>query len=222
MNENNWRPRMFNELTGSHNERSNRASLSVRSFAFARNQINQLNTISIIMYEKPRTTQFRATKMWNNLVQNFRSSIKLKKKRHFFKTYQNCFSSSDAITCMLEILQQQASGSESSSSVTRTQAMTILQSLYNAKIFSDIKEDSSRTGANDPKQFLDNNKIFKLLPQTEENILPTVTAFDDTKSLGTPANNETKASFSPSSVLELMYAFARQKRKQSSMSLFKP
>ena len=39
--------------------------------------------------------------------------------------------------------------------------MTILQSLYNAKIFSDIKEDSSRTGANDPKQFLDNNKIFK-------------------------------------------------------------
>ncbi|CAF4510660.1 unnamed protein product, partial [Rotaria magnacalcarata] len=49
------------------------------------------------MYEKPKAPQFRATKMWNSLVQNFRSSIKLKKKRHFFKTYQNCFSSSDAI-----------------------------------------------------------------------------------------------------------------------------
>jgi len=89
------------------------------------------------MYEKPKTPQFRATRMvhfflyymflkivsniffqWNNLVQNFRSSIQLKKKRHFFKTYQNCFSSSDAITCMLNILQQQSSGNNSSS-VTR-------------------------------------------------------------------------------------------------------
>ncbi|CAF3942923.1 unnamed protein product [Rotaria magnacalcarata] len=111
------------------------------------------------MYEKPKAPQFRATKMWNSLVQNFRSSIKLKKKRHFFKTYQNCFSSSDAITCMVNILQQQSSGS-SSSLVTRTQAITMLQSLYNAKIFSDIKDDSKRTDASDPKQFLD-NKIFK-------------------------------------------------------------
>jgi hypothetical protein len=92
------------------------------------------------MYEKPKTPQFRATKMvnfflvytyifiylnflsyfqWNNLVQNFRSSIKLKKKRHFFKTYQNCFSSSDAISCMLTILQQQQSSGNNSSSVTR-------------------------------------------------------------------------------------------------------
>jgi len=45
----------------------------------------------------------------------------------------------------------------------RTQAMTILQSLYNAKIFSDIKDDSNRTDANDPRQFLDNNKIFKYI-----------------------------------------------------------
>ncbi|UJR20894.1 hypothetical protein I4U23_024003 [Adineta vaga] len=174
------------------------------------------------MYEKPRTPQFRATRMWNNLVQNFRSSIKLKKKRHFFKTYQNCFSSSDAITCMLEILQQQASGSENGSSVTRTQAISILQSLYNAKIFSDIKDNSARIDINDPRQFLDNNKIFKLLPQTEESVLPTVTTCDDTKSMGLPSNNETKTSFSPSSVFELMYAFARQKRRQNSMSLFKP
>ncbi len=41
--------------------------------------------------------------------------------------------------------------------------MTILQSLYNAKIFSDIKDDSNRTDANDPRQFLDNNKIFKYI-----------------------------------------------------------
>ncbi|CAF1150427.1 unnamed protein product [Adineta steineri] len=173
------------------------------------------------MYEKPKTPQFRATKMWNNLVQNFRASIKLKKKRHFFKTYQNCFSSSDAVTCMLNILQQQSSGSNASS-VTRTQAITILQSLYNAKIFSDIKDDSTRIDANDSKQFLDNNKIFKLLPQAEENLFPTVPTLDDNKSLSLPSNNETKTSFSPSSVFELMYAFARQKRRQNSISLFKP
>jgi len=41
--------------------------------------------------------------------------------------------------------------------------MTILQSLYNAKIFSDIKDDSNRIDANDPRQFLDNNKIFKYI-----------------------------------------------------------
>ncbi|CAF1227263.1 unnamed protein product [Rotaria magnacalcarata] len=172
------------------------------------------------MYEKPKAPQFRATKMWNSLVQNFRSSIKLKKKRHFFKTYQNCFSSSDAITCMVNILQQQSSGS-SSSLVTRTQAITMLQSLYNAKIFSDIKDDSKRTDASDPKQFLD-NKIFKLLPQTEENIFPLVATVEDNKLIGSTSNDETKTSFSPSSVFELMYAFARQKRKLHTFSLFKP
>jgi hypothetical protein len=61
---------------------------------------------------------------------------------------------------MVNILQEQSSGSNSSSA-TRTQAITILQSLYNAKIFSDIKDDSHRIDANGPKQFLDNNKIFK-------------------------------------------------------------
>lgn len=43
----------------------------------------------------------------------------------------------------------------------RTQAITMLQSLYNAKIFSDVKDDSKRTDVNDPKKFLDNNKFFK-------------------------------------------------------------
>ena len=61
---------------------------------------------------------------------------------------------------MVNILQEQSSGSNGSSA-TRTQAITILQSLYNAKIFSDIKDESNRIDANDPKQFLDNNKIFK-------------------------------------------------------------
>jgi len=65
-------------------------------------------------------------------------------------------------------------------------------------------------------------EYFRLLPQTEENIFPTVTTFDDNKSIGLPSHNETKTSFSPSSVFELMYAFARQKRKQNSISLFKP
>ena len=62
---------------------------------------------------------------------------------------------------MLNILQQQSSGSNNGSSVTRTQAISILQSLYNAKIFSDIKDDSARPDATDQRQFLDNNKIFK-------------------------------------------------------------
>jgi hypothetical protein len=65
-------------------------------------------------------------------------------------------------------------------------------------------------------------EYFRLLPQTEENIFPTVTTVDDNKSIGSTINNETKTSFSPSSVFELMYAFARQKRKQNSISLFKP
>ena len=80
---------------------------------------------------------------------------------------------------MINILQQQESGVNSSSSVTRlvrgsshrpwsivrvsrTQAITLLQSLYNAKIFSDIKDDPHRMSINDdPRQFLDNNKIFR-------------------------------------------------------------
>ncbi|CAF5225885.1 unnamed protein product, partial [Rotaria magnacalcarata] len=75
--------------------------------------------------------------------------------------------------------------------------------------------------ASDPKQFLD-NKIFKLLPQAEENIFPLVATVEDNKLIGSTSNDETKTSFSPSSVFELMYAFARQKRKLHTFSLFKP
>ncbi len=58
--------------------------------------------------------------------------------------------------------------------------------------------------------------IFRLLPQTDENILSIGSTSDDSKSLG--GSDETKSSFS---VIELMYAFARQKRKLNSISLFK-
>ena len=62
--------------------------------------------------------------------------------------------------------------------------------------------------------------ISRLSPQTEENIFPTVTTFDDNKSIEF-VSNETKNSFSPSSVFGLIYAFARQKRKNTSVNLFK-
>jgi hypothetical protein len=43
---------------------------------------------------------------WNELVTGFRSTIELKKYRrnYFTQTYEQCFSSSDAIHCMINVL----------------------------------------------------------------------------------------------------------------------
>ena len=55
---------------------------------------------------KSKKSSFHATNVWNDLVAGFRSRIELRKYRrnYFTPTYEQCFSSLDAINCMVNVL----------------------------------------------------------------------------------------------------------------------
>lgn len=48
---------------------------------------------------------YRATKLWNGIIKLFRNEMVCKKHRKNFKTYQNCFTASEAVDFLHKQLQ---------------------------------------------------------------------------------------------------------------------
>ncbi|CAF0830738.1 unnamed protein product [Didymodactylos carnosus] len=104
---------------------------------------------------------------------------------------------------MLNILQKHAKSSQEN--ITRSQAVNLLNTFYEAKIFSDVKDDLNVS----KKRFVEDDRIYRLLPSTDENVFQSFIQPPDVN------KQTTNLSPSPSSVFELMYAYAKQKRKYS-------
>lgn len=51
-----------------------------------------------------RQTKYKATKIWNELLQSFRTHMCCKKHRRNLRTYENCFTGSSATDVMYELL----------------------------------------------------------------------------------------------------------------------
>ncbi|XP_028417650.1 DEP domain-containing protein 1B-like isoform X2 [Dendronephthya gigantea] len=79
---------------------------------------------------------FRATKMWNELVRNFKTGIRLKKKRWRMKYYEDCFSGSDALAWIHDFLKLNPNFNQND--VSRTQAKLLCQKLLQNNVFEDI------------------------------------------------------------------------------------
>ena len=54
---------------------------------------------------KATTSTFKATMVWNNLVDTFKSKMQCKKKRQNLKIYEECVTGSSAVDTMHSILQ---------------------------------------------------------------------------------------------------------------------
>lgn len=51
------------------------------------------------------SNQYRATRLWNDLIRDFQSNIFCKKHRRYLKTHDNCFTGATAIDVMHTLLQ---------------------------------------------------------------------------------------------------------------------
>ncbi|XP_056408429.1 DEP domain-containing protein 1B [Hyla sarda] len=98
---------------------------------------------------------YRATKLWNETIELFRSGMTQKKHRVHFKTYDRCFTASEAVDWLHELLQcNQNFGPE----VTRSQTIQLLKKFLKNHVIEDVK---GRWGKED---FEDNSSLYRFPP----------------------------------------------------------
>ncbi|XP_069605136.1 DEP domain-containing protein 1B isoform X3 [Ranitomeya imitator] len=98
---------------------------------------------------------YRATKLWNETIELFRSGMTQKKHRLHFKTYDRCFTATEAVDWLHELLQcNQNFGPE----VTRGQTIQLLKKFLKNHVIEDVK---GRWGKED---FEDSNSLYRFPP----------------------------------------------------------
>lgn len=79
---------------------------------------------------------YRATKLWNEVTKYFRAGMPVKKHRQHFKSYGNCFTATDAVDWLHELLRNNSNfGPE----VTRHQTLQLLRKFLKNHVIEDLK-----------------------------------------------------------------------------------
>ncbi|XP_052016068.1 DEP domain-containing protein 1B [Apodemus sylvaticus] len=100
---------------------------------------------------------YRATRLWNETVELFRARMPLRKHRCRFKSYEHCFTASEAVDWLHELLRNsQNFGPE----VTRKQTVQLLRKFLKNHVIEDIK---GKWGQED---FEDNRHLYRFPPSS--------------------------------------------------------
>ncbi|KAF4803096.1 hypothetical protein TURU_020591 [Turdus rufiventris] len=100
---------------------------------------------------------YRATRLWNEIIELFRAGMPLRKHRCRFKSYERCFKASEAVDCLHELLGcNQNFGPE----VTRDQTVKLLKKFLKNHVIEDIK---GRWGKED---FEDDGHLYRFPPSS--------------------------------------------------------
>lgn len=83
--------------------------------------------------------QFRATKVWNTIVSAVKQELPVGKKRRGLKSFDNCFSGTDAVTWTLNYLKKNKDLLSGSPEVTREKVTLLLQKFIEQKIVLDVR-----------------------------------------------------------------------------------
>ncbi|XP_061474635.1 DEP domain-containing protein 1B isoform X2 [Rhineura floridana] len=98
---------------------------------------------------------YRATRLWNETIELFRDGMPLRKHRCHFKSYERCFTASEAVDWLHRLLRHNQNFSPE---VTRTQAVQLLKKFLKNHIIEDIK---GKWGKED---FEDNGHLYRFPP----------------------------------------------------------
>ncbi|XP_036163666.1 DEP domain-containing protein 1B isoform X3 [Myotis myotis] len=100
---------------------------------------------------------YRATRLWNETVELFRSRMPLRKHRCRFKSYEHCFTAAEAVDWLHDLLRyNQNFGPE----VTRKQTVQLLKKFLKNHVIEDIK---GKWGQED---FEDNGHLYRFPPSS--------------------------------------------------------
>nr|XP_004671437.1 DEP domain-containing protein 1A isoform X3 [Jaculus jaculus] len=106
---------------------------------------------------------YRATKLWNEVTTSFQAGMPLRKHRQHFKKYDNCFTATEAVDWLYNLLR---SDSNFGPEVTRQQTVQLLRKFLKNHVIEDIK---GRWGS---ENLDDNNQLFRFPTTSPLKILP--------------------------------------------------
>ncbi|KAM9239633.1 DEP domain-containing protein 1A isoform 2-T2 [Leptosomus discolor] len=99
---------------------------------------------------------YRATKLWNEITKYFRAGMPLRKHRQHFKKHGSCFTASEAVDWLHEVLRNNSNfGPE----VTRQQTIQLLRKFLKNHVIEDVK---GRWGSEN----LEDNGVLYRFPST--------------------------------------------------------
>ncbi|KAJ7425277.1 DEP domain-containing protein 1B [Pitangus sulphuratus] len=96
---------------------------------------------------------YRATRLWNEIIELFRAGMPVRKHRYRFKSYDRCFKASEAVDILHELL---GSNQNFGPEVTRDQTVKLLKKFLKNHVIEDIK---GRWGKED---FQDDGHLYRL------------------------------------------------------------
>ncbi|XP_030311235.1 DEP domain-containing protein 1A [Calypte anna] len=99
---------------------------------------------------------YRATKLWNEITKYFRAGMPLRKHRQRFKKHGSCFTASEAVDWLHEVLR---SNSNFGPEVTRQQTVQLLRKFLKNHVIEDVK---GRWGS----ESLEDNGVLYRFPST--------------------------------------------------------
>ncbi|KAM9367805.1 DEP domain-containing protein 1B [Phaethornis superciliosus] len=100
---------------------------------------------------------YRATRLWNEIIELFRAGMPLRKHRCRFKSYERCFKASEAVDCLHALL---GSNQNFGPEVTRSQTVKLLKKFLKNQVIEDIK---GRWGKED---FQDDGRLYRFPPSS--------------------------------------------------------
>lgn len=112
----------------------------------------------------PGKTQFKATKIWNEILQAFYLGIKLGKHRRNMKTYHDCFVATEAVNWLKNYLRQCEHFQNNGNKVTRFQALNLLRKYHKSNIIERVKNNKNH------KELQDNTELFRFTVDANENL----------------------------------------------------
>ncbi|XP_017494092.1 PREDICTED: DEP domain-containing protein 1A-like, partial [Rhagoletis zephyria] len=107
--------------------------------------------------------QFKATRIWNEILQAFYLGIELKKHSRTMKTYHDCFTASQAVDWLKNYLRECEHFRDRK--VTRFQALNLLRKYHKSCIIERVREKGK-----EGKELQDNNELYRFSISANENL----------------------------------------------------
>ncbi|KAI7811205.1 DEP domain-containing protein 7 [Triplophysa rosa] len=113
---------------------------------------------------------FRATQIWNSVVDNLKTQVEVKRRRRNLKIYHDCFLGSEAVDVVLAHMVQIKVSIDAE--VPRSKAVRLCQALMDAKVFEEV--DTNVFGKNKSEaKFKDSSyRLYRFFPTTASSSPP--------------------------------------------------
>ena len=110
-----------------------------------------------------RREKFKATAIWNDMVNHLRGNVVVKRRRWKMKSYDDCFQGSEAITVLLNYVKRHP---DLRHTVSRAQLRNLCQFCVHKRVLESVEDEKN--------DFEDSSKLYRFVDMPYSNTGPQV------------------------------------------------